>query len=152
MLWQAGVLDAFVPSRLTFCDRNSRIRYDNSEWPVELTQSARLVSAVVSESPNWASTTGEINALTTDNKDLFCAAELEAGCLQWPSESIAVRVLAKQFLARHFRCAPNDIEFSAPDKYSQPRGSIRARPFDRGLSFSHDGRYAAVAISERLLA
>ena len=80
-----------------------------------------------------------------------CAAELEAGCLHWPAESIAVRVLAKGYLARHFECAPSDIEFSAPDKYSQPRGRICARPFDRGLSFSHDGRFAAVAFSERLL-
>lgn len=151
MLRQAGILTAFVPSRLTYCDRTSRIRYGNSEWQVQLSQSARLVSAVVSQSPRWASITGEIGTLTSVKPDLFCAAELEAGCLHWPSESIAVRVLAKQYLARHFECAPSDIEFSAPDKYSQPRGSICTRPFDRGLSFSHDGRFAAVAISERLL-
>ena len=151
MLRQAGILNTFVPSRLTYCDRTSRIRYRNSEWQVQLSQSARLVSAVVSDSPRWASVVGEISTLTTIKPDLFCAAELEAGCLHWPSESIAVRVLAKQYLARNFECAPSDIEFSAPDKYSQPRGSICARPFDRGLSFSHDGRFAAVAISERLL-
>ncbi len=151
MLRQAGILDAFVPSRLTYCDRTSRIRYGNLEWQVQLSQSARLVLAVVSESPRWASIAGEISALTTVKPDLFSAAELEAGCLHWPSESIAVRVLAKQYLARHFECVPSDIEFSAPDKYAQPRGSICASPFDRGLSFSHDGRFAAVAISERLL-
>ncbi len=151
MLRQAGILNAFVPSRLTYCDRTSRIRYGNSEWQVQLSQSARLVLAVVSESPRWASIVEEISTLTTVKPDLFCAAELEAGCLHWPSESIAVRALAKQYLARHFECTPSDIEFSAPDKYSQPRGSICARPFDRGLSLSHDGRFAAVAISERLL-
>ena len=151
MLRQAAILNAFVPSSLTYDDRTSRIRYGNSEWQVQLSQSARLVSAVVSESPYWASIAGEISTLTTVKPDLFCAAELETGCLNWPSESIAVRVLAKQYLARHFECAPCDIEFSAPDKYSQPRGSICGRPFDRGLSFSHDGRFAAVAISERLL-
>ena len=151
MLRQAGILDAFVPSRLTYCDRTSQVRYGDSAWPVQLKQSDRLVLAVVSESPHWASIAGEIGTLSTDKQDLFCAAELEAGCLHWPAESIAVRVLAKEYLARHFDCAPSDIEFSAPDKYSQPRGSICARPFERGLSFSHDGRFAAVAISERLL-
>ena len=151
MLRQAGILEAFVPSRLTYCDRTSRIRYGNSVWPVRLSQNDRLVSAVVSQFPRWESIVGEISTLTTVKPDLFCAAELKAGCLNWPLESVAVRVLAKQYLARHFQCAPSDIEFSAPDKYSQPRGSICARRFDRGLSFSHDGRFAAVAISELLL-
>ena len=111
MLRQAGVLQTFVPSRLTYCDRTSRIRYGNCDWHVHLSQSAQLVSAVVSESPRWSSIVEEISTLSSVKPDLFCAAELEAGCMQWPSESIAVRVLAKQFLARHFRCAPNDIEF-----------------------------------------
>jgi phosphopantetheinyl transferase (holo-ACP synthase) len=151
MLRQAGVLNSFVPSRLTYCDRTSRIRYENSEWQVDIGQSTQMVSAVVSESPRWASVTGEISTLSKVKSDLFCDSELEAGCLDWPLESIAVRVLAKQYLSRHFKCAPSDIQLSAPDKYAQPYGSICARPFDRGLSFSHDGRFAAIAISEQLL-
>ena len=151
MLRQAGILNAFVPSRLTYCDRSARIRYDQSEWHVRLTQNTRLVSAVVSESRRWTSIIGEISTSSTVMPHLFCTAELEAGCLHWPPESIAVRVLAKQVLTRHFDCAPSAIVLSAPDKYSQPCGSICGRPFNRGLSFSHDGRFAAVAISERLL-
>ncbi len=151
MLRQAGILRTFVPSLLSYCDRTARIRCAKWTWPVHVSQSARLVSAVVSESVRYASIVGEISSLAAAKSDLYSAAELEEGSLHWPRESIAVRVLAKRYLARHFHCAPSAVVFSAPNKYSQPRGSICGRSFDRGLSFSHDGRFAAVAISERLL-
>ena len=151
MLRQMDAVGGFIPSVFTYCERSRSVHYGDHYWRVHVAQRGSAISAVVPERSTFVSIIASQDVAASRHDGVFGESELAEGCSSWAMESVAVRVVAKRYLAKQFHCSTRDIVLSAPNKYSEPRGSILGRPFDHGLSFSHDGRFVAVAISEYLL-